>query len=154
MAFCTNCGTQLGAGVKFCGGCGTSADAAATPADAAATPAPAKSKAKRIILILLLLIIAAIAATAGVVGYLYIPELIKAKVESYIPAEVFMQTTATVTANTASLYAEQSAKGAVLKTLKKGDVIVVTGLPANGWVPVKSGDVAGWMLPSSIALNR
>jgi predicted nucleic acid-binding Zn ribbon protein len=138
MAFCINCGAALVDGAKFCSECGT----------------PPKGKAKRVIMILLIPIIAIVAGIAGIAGYLYIPELIRAKTESSTPTEVFLQTTATVTANTASLYAAQSAKSTVLKTLQKGEVIVVTGLPANGWAPVKSGNISGWVLLNSITVKR
>ena len=128
MSFCTNCGTQLDAGTKFCGECGTVAPVpapVAAPADP--VPAPPKSNAKRIIMILLIPIIAIIAGLA---------------------------TTATVVPTTTSLYREQSAKSTVLKTLKKDEVIIVTGLPANGWAPVKSGNISGWVLLSSITIKR
>jgi hypothetical protein len=105
-------------------------------------------------MILLIPIIAIVAGIAGIAGYLYIPEFIKAKTESSTPTEAFLQTTATVTANTTSLYAERSAKSTVLKTLKKGDVIIVTGLPANGWAPVKSGNISGWVLSNSITIKK
>jgi uncharacterized protein YgiM (DUF1202 family) len=65
--------------------------------------------------------------------------------------EVFLQTTATVTSKVLILYAERSPKSSNLKTLKKGDVIIVTGKGANGWTPVKSGNATGWVLSSSIA---
>jgi recombinational DNA repair protein RecR len=116
-----------------------------------AMPAPAKSNVKYFVLILFLLIIA---AAAGIAGYLYLPELIREKIEPHTPTEVFMPTTATVSANTTSLYKEKSAKSTVLKTLKKNEVVVVTGLPANGWAPVKSGSIPGWVLSNSITVKK
>jgi hypothetical protein len=68
--------------------------------------------------------------------------------------EVFKPTTAVVTSNTLILYAERSPKSSNLKTLKKGDVIVVTGKDASGWTPAKSGNATGWVLSSSIAVKR
>lgn len=85
MPFCTSCGANVDAGMKFCGKCGASmagaAPAAAPPAAAAskpasAAPAPAPSKGgggvlKVILVILgvLLLFVVIISAVVGYVGY-------------------------------------------------------------------------------------
>jgi uncharacterized protein YgiM (DUF1202 family) len=62
--------------------------------------------------------------------------------------------TATVVAKSTFLYADRSPKSANLKTLKKGDAVIVTGADASGWTPVKSGNVTGWVLSSSIAVKK
>jgi uncharacterized protein YgiM (DUF1202 family) len=64
------------------------------------------------------------------------------------------ETAATVVAKSTLLYADRTPKSANLKTLKKGDAVTVTGVDASGWTPVKSGNVKGWVLSSSIAVKR
>jgi hypothetical protein len=83
-----------------------------------------------------------------------IKEAFKTSTSSKPTEEVFLQTTATVTSNTLILYADKSAKSSNLKTLKKGEVIVVTGKDDSGWTPAKSGSAIGWVLSSSIAVKR
>ncbi|GHV61402.1 hypothetical protein AGMMS49587_05440 [Spirochaetia bacterium] len=53
--------------------------------------------------------------------------------------------TATVISDALNLRAEPSANGALLKTLKKGDTLTVTGDTANGWTPVEHDGAKGYV---------
>jgi hypothetical protein len=53
--------------------------------------------------------------------------------------------TATVTANALNLRSEPSTSGAVVKALKKGDALTVTGETANGWTPVEYDGAKGYV---------
>ncbi|MCL1956384.1 MAG: protein kinase [Fibromonadales bacterium] len=75
-------------------------------------------------------------------------------VSSYLITIKNLATIATVTTNGLILYTRPSTSSTTLKFLKKGEVLTVTGNNSNGWTPVKSGNVAGWVTSGSIALER
>jgi GTPase SAR1 family protein len=53
--------------------------------------------------------------------------------------------TARVISSALNMRSESSANGAIIKTLKKGDTLTVTGETADGWTPVTHGDDSGWV---------
>jgi uncharacterized protein YgiM (DUF1202 family) len=53
--------------------------------------------------------------------------------------------TVTVTSDALNLRAEASGSSAVVKTLRKGDRLTVTGEAANGWTPVDHEGAKGWV---------
>ncbi|GHU05393.1 hypothetical protein FACS1894147_11520 [Spirochaetia bacterium] len=61
--------------------------------------------------------------------------------------------TATVTSDALNLRAEPSASGALLKTLKKGDTLTVTGDAANGWTPVEHDGAKGYVSAQYIKIK-
>ncbi|MDR2555311.1 MAG: protein kinase [Fibromonadaceae bacterium] len=75
-------------------------------------------------------------------------------VSSYLVTIKNLAALANVTTNSLILYAGPSAGSGTLKLLKKGEVLTVTGSNSNGWTPVISGSVAGWVTSGSIAIQR
>ena len=63
-----------------------------------------------------------------------------------------IQTTATVTADSANFRSAPSTSGEIIKQLKKGDTITVTGNIENGWAPVKHGNDKGFVSADLIRL--
>jgi uncharacterized membrane protein YeaQ/YmgE (transglycosylase-associated protein family) len=55
------------------------------------------------------------------------------------------KTTATVTSDVLNFRTGPSASHDIIKTLKKGDTLTVTGAAENGWVPVKHGKDKGYV---------
>jgi uncharacterized protein YgiM (DUF1202 family) len=53
--------------------------------------------------------------------------------------------TATVTSDAANFRSAPSTSGDIIKTLKKGDTLTVTGNIESGWVPVKHGNDTGYV---------
>jgi len=53
--------------------------------------------------------------------------------------------TVTVTADNLNMRAVASSGGRVVKELKKGDKLIVTGEAVDGWLPVKMGSESGWV---------
>jgi hypothetical protein len=62
------------------------------------------------------------------------------------------QTTATVTSDALNLRAGPSTSDKIIKTLKKGDTLTVTGSIKNGWAPVKHGGDTGWVSAELIGM--
>jgi uncharacterized protein YgiM (DUF1202 family) len=54
-------------------------------------------------------------------------------------------TTATVTSDALNFRSGPSTSHDVIKTLKKGDTVTITGKIENGWAPVKHGDDTGYV---------
>jgi uncharacterized protein YgiM (DUF1202 family) len=67
-------------------------------------------------------------------------------------AEVSVRT-ATVIVNAANLRKGSSTATAVLKTLKKGDVLTITGDTTGDWTPVEHEGVAGYVSNDLIAME-
>ncbi|GHU80955.1 hypothetical protein FACS189468_2240 [Spirochaetia bacterium] len=61
--------------------------------------------------------------------------------------------TATVTSDALNLRSEPSASGALLKTLKKGDTLTITGDAANGWTPVEYDGAKGYVSAQYIKIE-
>jgi uncharacterized protein YgiM (DUF1202 family) len=61
--------------------------------------------------------------------------------------------TATVTSDALNMRSEPSANGALVKTLKKGDTLFVTGEIASGWVPVEYEGAQGYVSGQYILLS-
>jgi uncharacterized protein YraI len=62
------------------------------------------------------------------------------------------EATATVTADSLNFRAGPSTDHNIIKTLKKGDAVTVTGKIENGWAPVKHGNNTGWVSAELIGL--
>mgnify|MGYP001213334807 FL=1 len=62
-----------------------------------------------------------------------------------VPSPTDSQQTATVTAEALHLRAKPNYKSALVWYLRRGDIVTVTGLCVDGWVPVEFGVVAGWV---------
>ena len=63
-------------------------------------------------------------------------------------------TTATVTANALNFRAEPSSSAAVIKALKKDDVVIVTGDDSGGWTPVEHDGAKGWVGTQHIKISE
>jgi hypothetical protein len=61
------------------------------------------------------------------------------------PAPEAAPTTATVIPDVLNMRSEPSTSGAVVKALKKGDILTVTGETANGWTPVEHDGAKGYV---------
>ena len=61
--------------------------------------------------------------------------------------------TATVTAKTLNLRAEASNNAKVVKSLKKGDILTITGEAVNGWAPVTYNGDEGWVYLGYVEIN-
>jgi uncharacterized protein YgiM (DUF1202 family) len=61
-----------------------------------------------------------------------------------IPAAPAKPSTVTV-ANSLNIRSAPTANGKVVKTLKKGDAVIITGNAYKGWTPVKHGSSEGWV---------
>jgi hypothetical protein len=62
--------------------------------------------------------------------------------------------TATVTADSINFRAGPSTSHDIIKSLKKGDTLTVTGAIENGWAPVKHGSNTGWVSAELISISR
>ena len=56
-------------------------------------------------------------------------------------------TTVTVTSSGLNLRAQPSSNARIVKTLRRGDVLTVTGSLSRGWMPVAHGGDRGWVDP-------
>jgi hypothetical protein len=61
--------------------------------------------------------------------------------------------TATVTADAANFRAGPSTSHEVIKTLRKGDTLTITGSAENGWIPVKHGNDSGFISADLISVG-
>jgi hypothetical protein len=66
-------------------------------------------------------------------------------ISKLVGLESASQTNATITADAANFRAGPGTSYKVIKTLKKGETLTVTGASENGWVPVKHGNDKGWI---------
>jgi uncharacterized protein YraI/TM2 domain-containing membrane protein YozV len=62
------------------------------------------------------------------------------------------EATATVTSDAANFRTGPSTSHDIIKTLKKGDTLTVTGGIENGWAPVKHGSDTGWVSAELIGI--
>jgi len=58
--------------------------------------------------------------------------------------------TVSVNADALNMRSEPSSSGAIVKTLKRGDVLTVTGSARNGWLPVQFEGANGWVSESYV----
>jgi hypothetical protein len=63
------------------------------------------------------------------------------------------ETTATVTADSLNMRSAPSTSGNIIKALKKGDTLDVTGNTEKGWVPVKHGNDKGYVNADYISIT-
>jgi uncharacterized protein YgiM (DUF1202 family) len=63
------------------------------------------------------------------------------------------EATATVTSDALNLRAGPSASDDIIKVLKKGDTLTVTGAAENGWVPVTHGNDSGYVSGEMISIE-
>jgi hypothetical protein len=101
--------------------------------------------------------LAAVAALAiGVVSYgpaKIFSVLSPAAVEAAAEAASPQAASATVTSDALNLRAEPSGDAALVKTLKKGDGLTVTGDAADGWVPVEHDGAKGYVSEKYISID-
>jgi uncharacterized protein YgiM (DUF1202 family) len=95
-------------------------------------------------------------ATAGTIYFLSSPELVKT--ENPLPVEMTTETAteiiATVTSDALNFRASPSGSGELIKALRKGDTLTVTGEPtANGWMPVEHAGDAGYVSAEFISVS-
>jgi hypothetical protein len=69
----------------------------------------------------------------------------RAKTDASPAAAQEASRSATVTSVALNMRTEPSANGALIKTLKKGDTLTVTGETANGWTPVEHDGAKGYV---------
>jgi len=62
--------------------------------------------------------------------------------------------TATVTNEVLNLRSEPSTSGEIVKVLRRGDILTVTGEERNGWTPVEHDGASGWVFSEYINLNN
>ena len=74
-----------------------------------------------------------------------IPAALTSSTPTPVPLPTDSQQTATVTAEALHLRAKPNYKSALVWYLRRGDIVTVTGLCVDGWVPVEFGVVAGWV---------
>ena len=86
----------------------------------------------------------------GIIGS--ITNFIKRKPASEQTETTVSTTFATVTANSLNLRAEPNTNGAVIKSLKRGDVVTVTGETINGWTPIEHQGAIGYVSESYITI--
>jgi len=96
-----------------------------------------------------LLAIAVAIFAVGFAVYKFAPSLIKdASFDKFsvtaLTAKFFTQTV-TVTSDALNLRAQASGSADIVKTLKKGDKLTVTGKAENGWLPVRHDGSSGWV---------
>jgi hypothetical protein len=83
----------------------------------------------------------------------YGPEGKPAPIKYPDPIEITIQT-ATVTSDSLNMRNTPSSSGALVKTLKKGDILTVSGEPTeNGWMPVEHSGDSGYVSASLITTN-
>jgi hypothetical protein len=63
------------------------------------------------------------------------------------------EASATVTADTANFRAGPSTSSSIIKTLKKGDTLTVTGVAKDGWVPAKHSGDSGYISTDLISVD-
>jgi serine/threonine protein kinase/uncharacterized protein YgiM (DUF1202 family) len=61
--------------------------------------------------------------------------------------------TATVTENAINMRSAPSTSGSIIKTLKKGDTLTLTGSTTNGWTPVRHGTNTGYVSADLISIS-
>jgi uncharacterized protein YgiM (DUF1202 family) len=66
-------------------------------------------------------------------------------IDSFLSAASPKTVTVTVTADALNLRAGSTGTSEIIKTLKKGEVLTVTGNSHDGWLPVKHDGVEGWV---------
>jgi uncharacterized protein YgiM (DUF1202 family) len=97
--------------------------------------------------------------TLAVVGTIYFFSITKPfTAENLIPIEMTMETstviTATVTSDALNFRASPSGSGNLIKTLRKGDTLTVTGEPTeSGWMPVEHSGDTGYVSAEYITVS-
>jgi hypothetical protein len=76
------------------------------------------------------------------------------KLTGFITNSKTTTSTATVTADSLNFREGPSTSDGIIKTLKKGDTITVTGNIQDGWAPVKHGSDTGWVSAELINIGR
>jgi uncharacterized protein YraI len=98
---------------------------------------------------ILFLIILGISVPGWLAAVGVIPEHLRTSQSSQTTAEA----TATVTSDALNLRSGPSASHKIIKTLKKGDTLTVTGAAENGWVPVRHGRNSGYVNGEMVSVS-
>jgi uncharacterized protein YraI len=88
----------------------------------------------------------------SVPGYLLLIGEIRAKQTATVTTDA-AQATATVTSDALNLRAGPSASHNIVKTLKKGDTLTVTGDKENGWLPVSHNGDTGYVSAEMVSIS-
>jgi tetratricopeptide (TPR) repeat protein len=117
----------------------------------------AKAKAKKATKTIVGWIIVLALLAVGVLSYIGVIPLdaimLRTKSTAPAPVEEVTVRTATITANIANFREGASANTAILKTLKKDDVLTVTGDAVGNWTPVEHEGVTGYISSSLIVVE-
>jgi uncharacterized protein YraI len=106
-----------------------------------------RSRANILFLIMLALSVPGWLAVTGV-----IPEHLRTSQSESASSQATAEATATVTSDALNLRAGPSASDDIIKVLKKGDTLTVTGTAENGWVPVTHGSDSGYVSGEMISV--
>ncbi|MDR3160457.1 MAG: SH3 domain-containing protein [Spirochaetaceae bacterium] len=109
-------------------------------------------KAESIAKVTAIIIVVAVTVTIIV---LFRPFISTIRMEKPAPAAVqtVIRKTASVTSNGLNLRAQPSANASIVKILRRGDRLSVTGEAQDGWLPVEHNGNSGWVNAQYITLE-
>jgi uncharacterized protein YgiM (DUF1202 family) len=91
----------------------------------------------------------------GVVNqFIYSRTRSHAAVEPVVKPKAARVTAATVTADALNMREQPSREGALIRTLKKGDRLTVSGEVQDGWVPVEIDGTRGFVSDSYVVIEE